>query len=249
MPQRVPPPSARGRPYTQHRPETSPLYRVVADHFATLEPVHEERFEPRQGPRRAAARRAAGRFFDCGLPEHGSVRVRCGTCRAEFLVEYRCTGRQFCPSCHAPGSGEGSVWLGEHPLAPVAHRQAVRTVPKRLRGYLNLLDRLRQGLVSRLATRTLPGQVQAAVGEREGVPGLIECVPTFGSVAPVHLHLNVRMTGGAFRRGGDAGRGGGGGCSRRRWSAVRGSRLRSGLRSHFGLTPTTARGAHWRPRA
>jgi hypothetical protein len=37
-------------------PETSPLYRVVADHFATLERVHEERFELTHGPLRAAAR-------------------------------------------------------------------------------------------------------------------------------------------------------------------------------------------------
>jgi hypothetical protein len=43
-------------PYRPRRPETSPLYRVVADHFATLERVHEERFEPTHGPLRAAAR-------------------------------------------------------------------------------------------------------------------------------------------------------------------------------------------------
>jgi hypothetical protein len=174
---------------------------VLADHFETLERVHEERFEPTHGPLRAAARRAVGRFLDCGLLEHGFARVRCGTCRAEFLVAFRCKGRHFCPSCHAPRLAEWSMWLAEHLLAPVAHRQVVLTVPKRLRPYF-LHDRRRLGLLSRLATRTLRAYVQAAVGEREAVPGLIVCVQTFGSVAHRHPHLHVLMTDGAFPRDG-----------------------------------------------
>jgi hypothetical protein len=47
---------AGGRsPYLPRRPEASPLHRVLADHFATLERVHEEHFEPTHGPLRAAA--------------------------------------------------------------------------------------------------------------------------------------------------------------------------------------------------
>ena len=58
-------------PYLPRRPQASPLYRVLADHFDTLERVHEERFEPTHGPLRRAAREAVGRFLDCGLLEHG----------------------------------------------------------------------------------------------------------------------------------------------------------------------------------
>ena len=64
------------RPYPPRRPESSPLYRVLAEHFDALERVHEERFEPTHGPLRAAARRAVGRLLDCGLLEHGFARVR-----------------------------------------------------------------------------------------------------------------------------------------------------------------------------
>jgi hypothetical protein len=46
-------------PYLQRRPQASPLYRVLANHFATLERVHEERFESPHGPLRAPACRAA----------------------------------------------------------------------------------------------------------------------------------------------------------------------------------------------
>ena len=127
---------ARGTPtYLPRRPQGSPLYRVLADHFEALERAHEERFEPTHDPVRAAARRAVGRFLDCGLLEHGFARVRCGACRAEFLVAFRCKGRHFCPSCHTRRLAEWSLWLDEHLLAPVPHRQVVLTVPKRLRAY------------------------------------------------------------------------------------------------------------------
>ena len=113
---------ARG-PYLPRRPQASPLYRVLADHFAALERVHEERFEPSHGPLRPAACRAVGRLLDCGLLEHGFARVRCATCRADFLVAFRCKGRHFCPSCHARRLAEWRLWLDSRLLAPVAHRQ------------------------------------------------------------------------------------------------------------------------------
>ena len=118
----APPPSCPARatpPYLPRRPQASPLYRVLAEHFAALERVHEERFEPTHGPLRAAARRAVGRFLDCGLLEHDFARVRSGACRAEFLVAFRCKGRHFCPSCHARRLAEWSLWLDEHLLAAV----------------------------------------------------------------------------------------------------------------------------------
>ena len=174
---------------------------MLADHFAALERVHEERFEPSHGPLRSAARQAVGRLLDCGLLEHGFARVRCGACRAEFLVAFRCKGRHCCPSCHARRLAEWSLWLDERLLAPVAHRQVVLTLPKRLRAYF-LQDRRRLGLLSRVAWRTLRDYAQAAVGEREAVPGVIVCVQTFGSVAHLHPHLHVLLTDGAFRRDG-----------------------------------------------
>ena len=68
---------ARGTPpYLPRRPQASPLYRVLADHFAALERVHGERFEPTHGPLRAASRRAVGRFLNCGLTSTCSPRWR-----------------------------------------------------------------------------------------------------------------------------------------------------------------------------
>ena len=81
------------------------------------------------------------------------------------------------------------------------HRQVVLTLPKRLRAYF-IYDRRRLGLLSRMATRTLRGYVQAALGERDAVPGVIACVQTFGSLAHLHPHLHVLLTDGGFRRDG-----------------------------------------------
>lgn len=123
----------RGRaPYLPRRPQASPLYRVLADPFESLERVHEERFEPTHGPLRRAAREA---FLDCELLEHGFARVHCSACRAEFLVAFRCKGRHFCPTCHARRLAEWSLWLTERLLASVPHRQVVLTVPQRLLAY------------------------------------------------------------------------------------------------------------------
>jgi hypothetical protein len=174
---------------------------VLADHFEVLERVHEERFELSHGPLRSAARRAAGRLLDCARLEHGFARVRCGACRAEFLVAFRCHGRYFCPSCHARRLAEWSLWLDEQLLARVPHRQVVLTLPKRLRAYF-LPDRRRLGGLSRVAYRTLRAYLRAALGERDLAPGAIVCVQTFGSLAHAHPHLHVLVTDGAYRRDG-----------------------------------------------
>ena len=55
---------ARGTPpYHPRRPQSSPLYRVLADHIESLERAHEERIEPSHGPLRSAAREAVGKFL------------------------------------------------------------------------------------------------------------------------------------------------------------------------------------------
>ena len=188
-------------PYVARRPQASPLYRLVADHFEPLTRVHEERYEPTHGPLRPVVSEVVGKFLDCGLLEHGFARVRCRSCRAEFLVAFRCKGRGFCPSCQARRLAEWSLWLDEHLLAAVAHRHVVLTLPKRLRAHF-LYDRRRLGQLSRVASRTLHAYVRAALGEPDAVPGVISLAQSFGSLAHWHPHLHLVVTDGAFRRDG-----------------------------------------------
>ena len=61
----------------------------------------EERYEGRYGFWRGFADRAVGAYLDCGILDNGFARVRCGACRAEFLVTFSCKGRGLPPSCAA----------------------------------------------------------------------------------------------------------------------------------------------------
>ena len=94
---------------------------------------------------------------------------------ALFLHIFRkFTGK--CVQCNSAGNGPGSM--------------------------IFLYDRRRLGVLSRVAVRSLRTYVQAAVGERKAVPGVIVCVQTFGSVAHLYPHLHVLLTDGALRRNG-----------------------------------------------
>ena len=103
-------------------PVASPLDRPVQDRFETLAAVHEKRFEPTLGPLRPVVRDVVEKFLDCGLLESGFARVRCGSCRAEFLVAFSCKCRYFCPSCHAKRLTLWSEWLETDHLVSLASK-------------------------------------------------------------------------------------------------------------------------------
>nr|MBO2490493.1 IS91 family transposase [Gammaproteobacteria bacterium] len=64
--------------YRRHRPETTLLYQLVAEHY------------PKFRDRRVAEGRALPRYVEdefeaylkCGLLEHGFLRVKCDSCQA-----------------------------------------------------------------------------------------------------------------------------------------------------------------------
>jgi len=72
--------------YRRHRPETTLLYRLVAEHY------------PKFRDRRVAEDRALPAYVEdeleaylkCGLLERGFLRVKCDSCQAEKLVAFSC---------------------------------------------------------------------------------------------------------------------------------------------------------------
>lgn len=98
--------------YRRHRPETTLLYRIVAEHH------------PRFRDRRIAEGRPLPRYvedeFDaylkCGLLEHGFLRVKCESCQAEKLVAFSCIGRfvalRRCRALPPPSVSSGATVLG-----------------------------------------------------------------------------------------------------------------------------------------
>ena len=189
---------ARTGVYRPRRPQASPLYRLIEEHFERVATAWEERYEPRYGRWRPVMRAVVEKFLDCGLLEPGFARVRCGDCGAEFLLAFSCKCRYFCPSCHAKRLALWCDWLERELLLPIPHRQYVFTVPKRLRPYF-LYDRRLLGLLSRVAYDTLRDFMRATLGADDVVPGVISSIQTHGTLANWHPHLHVLATDGAFR--------------------------------------------------
>lgn len=83
--------------YIRHRPERTLLYRLVQEHYPTLEAhpaVHETALS-------GYVEREFEDHLRCDHLEHGFLPVRCERCRAEGLVAFRCKRPSFCPGCGA----------------------------------------------------------------------------------------------------------------------------------------------------
>ena len=105
--------TARSGVYRPRRPQASPLYRLIEDHFDELSTIHDEGFARRWGYWRKVVGEVVEMFQACGILKHGFARVRCGGCMHEFLLAFSCKCRYFCPSCHAKRLALWGIWLEE----------------------------------------------------------------------------------------------------------------------------------------
>lgn len=105
--------------YQRQRPEATLLYQLVEQHY----PAFVESLA-RSG--RALPGYVHGEFeayLKCGRFEHGFLRVRCASCRAEKLVAFSCKRRGFCPSCGARRMTESAALLADEVLPEKPLRQ------------------------------------------------------------------------------------------------------------------------------
>lgn len=184
--------------YRPRRPTSSPLYRILQDHYDRLARVHDETFRRVFGRLPAGVAKVVQRFLDCGILENGFVHVRCPNCRASLLVAFSCKCRYLCPSCHAKRLLVWSDRIEHEILHDVPHRQYVFTLPKRLRPYF-LHDRRLLGLLSRVAYDTLRDFLRTSLDHPTAVPGVVASIQTFGSLLNWHPHLHLLVTDGAYR--------------------------------------------------
>ena len=189
------PPCPASGTYRPRRARHSPLYRLTEEHYETLQRLYDERFAQRYGFWRAEIERTLFAFLDCGIPERGFARVRCDSCRREFLRTLSCKTRGFCPSCHAKRAALWAEWLATEVLAAVPHHQWVFTIPKRLRRFF-LYDRRLLGDLSRCAWNTVRDLYRAGVRRRRGVPGMVVSIQTYGDLANWQPHLHGLVSAG-----------------------------------------------------
>ena len=94
--------------YERRRPEETVLYQLVADHVETFF----AQVEAETGtalPDFVKAEFEA--FLECGILNHGFLRVRCDQCHHEELVAFSCKRRGICPACGARRMAETAAHL------------------------------------------------------------------------------------------------------------------------------------------
>jgi hypothetical protein len=80
---------------------------------------------------------------------------------------------------------------------PVAHRQFVFTIPKRLRIFFRF-DRRLLGELPRLAWQTVLEVYRAVLDRSDVTPGMTAAIHTFGQLVHWHPHIHARVSHGAF---------------------------------------------------
>jgi hypothetical protein len=123
--------------YRPRDPQASDLWRLLDQHFETFRQVYDERFAAKYGFWPPIVEHSVTAYLKCGDLHEGFARVRCPDCHHEMFVARVpacgcCKQRCTCPSCHQKRALLTSIHVAEDVCAPVAHRQVVLTIPKRL---------------------------------------------------------------------------------------------------------------------
>ena len=92
--------------------------------------------------------------------------------------------------------------VAEEVCLPVAHRQVVLTIPKRLRLHARF-DRKLLGKLSACAWRCVQAEVRRLLGRDDALPGTIVAIQTHGELLHWHPHIHALVTCGAFTPEGD----------------------------------------------
>jgi len=181
--------------YRRHRPETTLLHRLVAEHY------------PRFRDRRAAEGRPLSGYVEaefesylkCGLLEHGFLRVKCETCQAEKLVAFSCKGR---------GGGrrmaETAALLVDELLPRVPIGQWVLSLPFALR-YLLATRPEEVTRVLGIVYRAISGHLvrKAGLTRATAATGAVTLIQRFGSAANLNVHLHLLVLDGVYGRNGN----------------------------------------------
>ena len=129
--------------YERRRPEQTPLYRLVRQHYATFaaEVAHvyatglphfvKDEFDA---------------YLECGILAHGFLRLTCDGCARDTLVAFSCKRRGICPSCGTRRMAETAAYRtrerGHARMGSYARDATTRTGPSLSLSYDNERPRL-----------------------------------------------------------------------------------------------------------
>ena len=131
--------------YRPRHPAATVMHRTVREHLETFLALAQSR-DLDLRPVRPAAERALREYLRCGIAAHGFARVRCASCKHEYLVPFSCKVRDLCPSCGTRRMVETAAHLVDDVLPRVPYRQWVVSMPKRVRWFLKHKPEVVDGL-------------------------------------------------------------------------------------------------------
>jgi hypothetical protein len=102
-----------------------------------------------------------------------------------------------CPSCHQKRALATSIHIAEEVCLPVAHRQVVFTIPKRLRLHTRY-DRKLLGKLASCAWTCIRAEVARLLDRNDVLPGMIAAIQTHGSLLHWHPHIHTLVTCGGW---------------------------------------------------
>ena len=188
--------------YRPRDPQASDLWRLIDQHFDSFQQVYDERYQAKYGYWRPIIEQSVTAYLKCGDLHEGFARVRCADCQHEMFVAFSCKQRCTCPSCHQKRTLMTGIHVAEDVCFPVAHRQVVFTIPKRLRIHARF-DRKLLGKLSSCAWMCIKAEVQRMLGRVDVVPGMIAAIQTFGQLLHWNPHIHSLVSCGAFTPDGD----------------------------------------------
>ena len=176
--------------YRPRDPQASDLWRLLDEHFDSFQQVYHERYQDKYGFWRPIVEQSVAAYLKCGDLQEGFARVRCPDCKHEMFVAFSCKQRCTCPSCHQKRTLLTAQHVAKEVCSPVAHRQVVLTIPKRLRVHTKF-DRQLMGKLSSRAWTCLKAEAGRLLGRGDVVPGMIAAIQTHGELLHWYPHIHV----------------------------------------------------------
>ena len=186
--------SARAPPYAPHRPESTALYRTVADHFDALVDHVREHYEK---PLPRYVTREIERYRQCGTFANGFVRCHCDACGNDVLVAFSCKNRGICPSCAARRMCNTAAHLADRVIPDVPVRQWVLSLPFELRRVAAFrADVLRA--IAKIFYEAIAAHYARSSAIANAAAGAVTFVQRFGGSINLNPHLHVVALDGVF---------------------------------------------------
>ena len=102
--------------YRQRKPEKTPLFGLLRDHYDEFKHGYEEAYYHKYGAFRPEIDRAVDKYGRCGIPRHGFARIKCPDpeCGASYILPFSCKGHGVCRCRLSPHPAARRPWT--HPV-------------------------------------------------------------------------------------------------------------------------------------